>query len=268
MKSAARLGDSAAVRCGSGSRRRGGAVWTAVLMPGTVERMSDCPVEARPVARRTAATTRRYASRQLTRRFSPPGRTAAAPVHSGVTEPTTQGLPPRRGWPARRFGTVRAGCSARARCETCADRSVLRLVAQVRAPATARPRPSSSPCASHTPRPGPAEPPDDEVLRLRVREVPAADRRARPHGHRLGERDPDPALHVEQRPERLLLGVVRAGGVAGRGPDPDVALGDELLVVRCSSGAYPQRSRRTRSCSRSANASASRSASDSSRIAL
>jgi len=47
--------------------------------------MSDCPVEARPVARRTAATTRRYASRQLTRRFSPPGRTAAAPVHSGLT---------------------------------------------------------------------------------------------------------------------------------------------------------------------------------------
>ena len=39
------------------------------------------------------------------------------------------------------------------------------------------------------------------------------------------------ASHVEQLPEGLLLGVLGAGGVAGRGADALVLLGDQVLVV-------------------------------------
>src|SRR4051794_25246764 len=76
-----------------------------------------------------------------------------------------------------------------------------------------------------------AEAADDEVLRLRVGEVPAADRRARPHRHRLGELDAGVGVDVEELPEGLLLRVLGAGRVAGSGPDADVALADERLVA-------------------------------------
>src|SRR3712207_7856449 len=39
------------------------------------------------------------------------------------------------------------------------------------------------------------------------------------------------AVHVQQFPDRLLLGVLRAGGVARRGTDAGVLLGDEVAVV-------------------------------------
>ena len=76
-----------------------------------------------------------------------------------------------------------------------------------------------------------AETSDDEVLRLRVGEVQAADRGAGPHRHALGELDADASLDVEQLPQRLLLGVVRARGVAGGGADAVVLLLDQRLVV-------------------------------------
>src|SRR4051794_15641677 len=53
-------------------------------------------------------------------------------------------------------------------------------------------------------------PTDHEVLRLRVREIPAADGRTGPHRHRLGQLDASPLLNVHQLPERRLLGVLRA----------------------------------------------------------
>src|SRR5918999_2247882 len=62
-----------------------------------------------------------------------------------------------------------------------------------------------------------AEPADHEVLRLRVGEVPARHRRARPHRHRLGELDAGGRLDVPEAPESLLLGVLGAGRVAGGG---------------------------------------------------
>ena len=67
---------------------------------------------------------------------------------------------------------------------------------------------------------------------------------------------------------RLLLGVLGAGRVARRRPDPGVLLLDQRLVVELLVGRVAPELVRTRSCSRSAKASASRSASDSSRIAL
>src|SRR6478735_11035550 len=60
---------------------------------------------------------------------------------------------------------------------------------------------------------------DDEVLRLRVGEVPARDGGARPHRHALGELDAGGRLYVEQLPQRALLGVLRARRVARGRPD-------------------------------------------------
>src|ERR1700710_2259530 len=58
---------------------------------------------------------------------------------------------------------------------------------------------------------------DDEVLRLRVGEVPAADRGAGPHRHRVRELDAGALLDVEELPQGALLGVLGAGGIAGGG---------------------------------------------------
>src|SRR5262245_45187444 len=54
------------------------------------------------------------------------------------------------------------------------------------------------------------QPTDYEVLRLRVREIPAADSSTGPHRHRLGQLDAGPLLDVQQLEERRLLGVLRA----------------------------------------------------------
>src|SRR3712207_3635475 len=77
-----------------------------------------------------------------------------------------------------------------------------------------------------------ADPPQQEVAGLRVGEVEAADRGAGPHGHALGERDAGGRLDVEQLPDGALLGVLRAGGVAGRGAGAAVTLGAPRVVVR------------------------------------
>src|SRR5947209_11842254 len=75
-------------------------------------------------------------------------------------------------------------------------------------------------------------PSDHEVLRLRVREVPAADRGTGPHRHRLGQLDAGPRVDIHHLPERRLLGVLRAGRVAGGRADSHVLLTDERLVVQ------------------------------------
>src|SRR3954452_21919122 len=69
------------------------------------------------------------------------------------------------------------------------------------------------------------DPAQVEVPRLRVGEVQPADRGPRPHGHALGELDAGVGLDVEQLPDRLLLGVLRARRVARRRPDAGVLLG-------------------------------------------
>src|SRR3954463_344507 len=69
---------------------------------------------------------------------------------------------------------------------------------------------------------------DREIARLRMREVDAADARARHHRERLGERDPD-LLGAEQVEELALLGVVGAGRIAERRADAAELLGTQLL---------------------------------------
>src|SRR6202051_2528694 len=69
-----------------------------------------------------------------------------------------------------------------------------------------------------------AHPADHEVLRLRVREIPAADGSTGPHRHRLGQLDAGPLPDVHQLPERRLFGVLRAGRVAGGRADSHVIL--------------------------------------------
>ncbi len=63
-----------------------------------------------------------------------------------------------------------------------------------------------------------------------MREVEAADAGARPHRERLGQQHAGLLLDVEQPPEGSLLGVIGAGGVAGRRTDAAVLLLDELLL--------------------------------------
>ena len=83
-----------------------------------------------------------------------------------------------------------------------------------------------------------ADPPDREVARLRVAEVEAAHARARRRRARLGETDPRP-LGVEQREQRLLLGVVGARRIAERRADAAEPLGDPLLVRQRLGGRVP-----------------------------
>src|SRR5581483_2587435 len=71
---------------------------------------------------------------------------------------------------------------------------------------------------------------DDEVLRLRMREVPARHRRARPHREALGELDAGVALRVDQLPQRRLLRMLWACRIAGRRADAFVLLADQRLV--------------------------------------
>src|SRR5579859_1375028 len=75
-----------------------------------------------------------------------------------------------------------------------------------------------------------ADAPDAEVVRVRMREVPAAHRRRGPHREALGERDARALRRAQEVEQRALLGVVGAGRVAGRGPDAAVLLRDEVVV--------------------------------------
>ena len=70
---------------------------------------------------------------------------------------------------------------------------------------------------------------EGEVARLGVGEVEAADARAGPHGERLGDQHAGVRLDVEQAPERALLGVVGAGGIAGGRADAAILFVDELV---------------------------------------
>src|SRR5258707_836307 len=55
-------------------------------------------------------------------------------------------------------------------------------------------------------------------------------RRARPHRKALGELYTGLVLGVEQREQRLLLGVVGLRGIAGRGADALVLFQDQILL--------------------------------------
>src|SRR5262249_30157999 len=70
---------------------------------------------------------------------------------------------------------------------------------------------------------------DREVPGRRVREVHAADARAGGDGVVLGQLEARLA-RAEQVEELRLLAVVGAGRVAERGPDPEVALADDVLA--------------------------------------
>ena len=75
----------------------------------------------------------------------------------------------------------------------------------------------------------PGEQVDGEVAGLGVGEVEAADGGGGVHGEALGEPDPGRFLDVEEVPERPLLGVVGAGGIAGGGADAAVLLVDQVV---------------------------------------
>src|ERR1051325_10906139 len=70
---------------------------------------------------------------------------------------------------------------------------------------------------------------DGEVARLAVREIQTADGGGWGHGVALGERDAGRLLGVEELEDCRLLGVVGLRGIAGRGADTLVVLGDEIL---------------------------------------
>src|SRR5437867_1781816 len=71
--------------------------------------------------------------------------------------------------------------------------------------------------------------PDREVARLRVRQVDPANGGSRGHRECLRQLEPD-LLRSEEVEQLPLLGVIGAGGISERGPDPAEALGDELLA--------------------------------------
>src|SRR6185312_2907157 len=73
---------------------------------------------------------------------------------------------------------------------------------------------------------------DREIAGGRVGEVEAAHAGAGPHRERLGQLDAGRALHVQQLPERPLLGVRRTIQITGRWADAAVLLANELLVAQ------------------------------------
>src|SRR5262249_30137256 len=74
--------------------------------------------------------------------------------------------------------------------------------------------------------------PDAEIITLRMAEIEAADRGARPHRKALGHFHPDRALAAEEREHRALLGMIRLRRITGRRTDAAIALGDQLLVTQ------------------------------------
>ena len=86
-----------------------------------------------------------------------------------------------------------------------------------------------------------------EVARFGVGEVEAAYAGAGPHGEGLGDQHSGVRLDVEQTPDRALLGVVGAGGVAGGGADAAIFFVDELLGAQVF-GAGRSPTRRARAC--------------------
>jgi hypothetical protein len=76
-----------------------------------------------------------------------------------------------------------------------------------------------------------------EIARLGVGEVEAAHARSGPHRKRLGNHHAGVGLDVEQAPERALLGVIGAGGIAGGGADAAILLVDEVVDGGAGGGA-------------------------------
>src|SRR5262245_17962457 len=72
---------------------------------------------------------------------------------------------------------------------------------------------------------------DAEIRTLRMAEVEAADRRARPHREALRKPHAD-TLTVEQLKQRALLGVVGLRRIAGRRTDAALFLRDQLFVAQ------------------------------------
>ena len=68
-----------------------------------------------------------------------------------------------------------------------------------------------------------------EVTGIGPPEVPAAHRCARPHRKAFGERDTGARFEVEQRRQCGLLGVIGAGGVAGRRANALIPLAHEVI---------------------------------------
>ncbi len=66
---------------------------------------------------------------------------------------------------------------------------------------------------------------------LRVPEVVPRDRRGREHREAFGKGDARARLRIEELEERLLLGVIRARGIARRGADALIVLVDDRAVV-------------------------------------
>ena len=62
--------------------------------------------------------------------------------------------------------------------------------------------------------------------------VPAAHTAGGPHRATLGQLDSRNALHIEQLPENLLLGVIRAGGITGSRADPAISFANQILVAQ------------------------------------
>src|SRR4029079_12745037 len=67
-----------------------------------------------------------------------------------------------------------------------------------------------------------------EVPRIGVREVQTGDRRGGRHREAFGQRDAVVRRVVEQREQRALRRVIRAGGVAERRANAAVLLGDDV----------------------------------------
>src|SRR5215469_9193037 len=73
---------------------------------------------------------------------------------------------------------------------------------------------------------------DAEIVTLRMAEIEAADRGARPHRKALGQFHPDGTLAAKECEYRTLLGVIRLCRIARRRTDAAIALGDQLLIAQ------------------------------------
>src|SRR4029077_791052 len=73
---------------------------------------------------------------------------------------------------------------------------------------------------------------DTEVITLRVAEIEAAHRSARPHREALGQFHSDRALAAEEREQSAFLGVIRLRRITRRRTNAAIALGDQLRIAQ------------------------------------
>ncbi|MPL88384.1 hypothetical protein SDC9_34404 [bioreactor metagenome] len=72
------------------------------------------------------------------------------------------------------------------------------------------------------------DPGDAEVIGIGMGDIEPRDRGAGPHRHAVGQRHSSCRGGIEEAEDRHLLGVVGLGGIAGRGADAAIGLGDQL----------------------------------------